>query len=76
MANFEQFRTWVAEGESEKQEFKTSTGQRTETAKTVCAMLNASGGRILIGVQPSGEIVGQDVSDKTLADLSHGDSAD
>lgn len=31
-------------GESEILEFKRSTGQRTSAAKTLCAMLNGSGG--------------------------------
>lgn len=34
----------VAKGESECVEFKTTTGQRTEAAKTICAFLNGLGG--------------------------------
>lgn len=61
----------VAQGESERLEFKRSTGQRTEAAKTVCAMLNNVGGIILFGVNGKGEIIGQHVATDTLAALSH-----
>ena len=56
----------VARGESEQAEFKRSTGQRTEAVRTVCAMLNASGGFVLFGVTDDGILVGQDVSPDTL----------
>jgi ATP-dependent DNA helicase RecG len=36
----DQIATWAAAGESETQEFKRSTGQRREAARTLCAMLN------------------------------------
>lgn len=62
---------WVAEGESETQEFKQTTGQRTEAAKTVCAMLNHKGGRVFFGVDKNGKIVGQSVTDKTIEDVVH-----
>jgi ATP-dependent DNA helicase RecG len=58
-------------GESEQVEFKRSTGQRTEAAKTVCAMLNTRGGFVLFGVLDSGEICGQEVTDRTLTDIVH-----
>lgn len=56
--------------ESETQEFKRTTGQRTEGAKTLCAMLNHRGGRVLFGVDAAGMIAGQEVSDKTIEDLA------
>ena len=37
----------VARGESERLELKRSTGQRTDAAKTACAMLNGLGGTSL-----------------------------
>lgn len=67
----EEVRALVALGESEHLEFKKSTGQRTDTARTACAMLNSLGGYIIIGVAPDGSIVGQDVTTKTLEDLQH-----
>lgn len=56
----------VTQGESETLEFKKSTGERVEAAKTTCAMLNHRGGVVLIGVAKDGTIVGQDVSDGTI----------
>ena len=59
----------IKRGESEILEFKKSTGQRTSTAKTLCAMLNGSGGTVLFGITGKGDMVGQDVSEKTLRQL-------
>ena len=53
-----------AAGESETVEFKATTGQRLEGAKTLSAMLNGDGGQVLYGVQPSGKVTGQQVSDR------------
>lgn len=61
----------VPDGESEILEFKATTGERTEAAKSVCAMLNQRGGIVLIGVKRDGTITGQQVSDGTLERLGH-----
>lgn len=66
----DQLSAWAAKGESETQEFKLTTGQRSEAAKTVCAMLNHKGGRVIFGVDPKGRVVGQNVTDKTVEDVS------
>jgi len=71
MTSLQQVQAWVEQGESETQEFKLSTGQRTEAVRSLCAFLNHRGGRVLLGVDAQGYIVGQDVSDKTLADIAH-----
>jgi ATP-dependent DNA helicase RecG len=60
----------VKAGESDRLEFKRSTGQRTEAARTVCAMLNGLGGHVLIGVRSDGELIGQEVSEQTLNKLA------
>lgn len=60
----------VAKGESENLEFKKTTGQRTEAAKTVCALLNGLGGFVLFGISDKGEVVGQQVTAKTLEDIT------
>jgi ATP-dependent DNA helicase RecG len=60
----------ISDGESERIEFKRSTGQRTEAARTVCAMLNGLGGFVLFGVNNNGELIGQQVSAKTLEDIA------
>ena len=56
----------IAAGESERLEFKKSTGQRTDAAKTLCAMLNGKGGHVVFGVTDAGELVGQTISAKTM----------
>lgn len=40
----------AAGGESETVEFKATTGQRNEAARTLSAMLNGRGGQVLFGV--------------------------
>lgn len=61
----------VAKGETDRLEFKRSTGQRTRAAKTVCAMLNGLGGFLFFGVTDQGKIIGQEVLAKTLEDVAH-----
>lgn len=71
MVTLEHIRQWVASGESEILEFKRSTGTRREAIHTLCAMLNTRGGRVLIGVERSGNIVGQQTGDRTIEELSN-----
>ena len=59
----------VAAGESETLEFKSTTGTRREAARTVCAMLNQQGGQVLFGVTPDGQVVGQQIGDRTIEDI-------
>src|SRR5690349_17203892 len=66
----EKLRKLILNGESETLEFKKTTGQRTEAAKTVCALLNGLGGFIVFGVSDRGELSGQQVTNKTLEDLA------
>jgi len=58
-------------GESETVEFKKSTGLRTTAAKTLCGMLNRTGGIILFGVTGKGNPV-----QPTLFDLMESESGD
>ncbi|MYB57663.1 MAG: AAA family ATPase [Gemmatimonadetes bacterium] len=58
-------------GESETLEFKSTTGTRREAARTICAMLNQDGGQVLFGVTPEGNVVGQQVSERTIEGLSN-----
>lgn len=53
-------------GENQQLEFKESFGR--ETAETVSAFSNASGGVILIGVDAKGTITGVDANAETLKD--------
>ncbi|HEV2148919.1 MAG TPA: ATP-binding protein [Longimicrobiaceae bacterium] len=59
----------VAGGESEQVEFKASTGQRSDGAKPVCAMLNGRGGFVLFGVTDAGGVRGQEVTARTLEEV-------
>ncbi|MCQ3804333.1 MAG: ATP-binding protein [Acidimicrobiia bacterium] len=52
----------VAGGKSEHVEFKATTGERKEAARTLSAMLNGRGGSVLFGVSPKEQIVGQQVA--------------
>lgn len=65
-----QISAWVALGESETLEFKSTTGERRAGARTLCAMLNHRGGRVLFGVAPGGAVVGQQVSDHTIEEVA------
>ena len=56
-------------GESERLEFKATTGTRREAAMTMCAFLNQHGGQVLFGVTQAG-VVGQQVSERTIEELS------
>ena len=67
---FDQAVALAAAGESETLEFKHTTGTRREAAQTVCAMLNQRGGHVLFGVTPAGDVVGQQVGERTIEDLS------
>ena len=60
----------LSEGESETLEFKKSTAERVQIAQSLCAMLNTRGGRVLIGIAPNGEALGQQASDDTIERLS------
>jgi ATP-dependent DNA helicase RecG len=60
----------ISEGESERLEFKKSTGVLKAIAETLCAFLNGHGGRVLVGVSDQGKILGQDVRDHTKQDIA------
>ena len=68
--NIERIAALAASGESETLEFKETTGTRREAAMTVCAFLNQSGGLVLFGVTPDGAVAGQQVSERTIEELS------
>ena len=56
-------------GESDRVEFKKTTGQRGEGIRTACAMLNGLGGFVLYGVSPAGKVLGLTVTTETLEDV-------
>jgi len=68
--NLAELKALVRKGESERVEFKRSTGQRTAAAKAVCGMLNGLGGFVIFGVTDRGELLGQQLSESTMERLS------
>jgi ATP-dependent DNA helicase RecG len=60
----------ISAGESHALEFKESTGVLKAIAETLCAFLNGHGGRVLVGVNEQGKILGQDVRDHTRQDIA------
>ena len=55
-----ELRLLILEGESQVLDFKQRTPQAYKIAKTMVSFANTRGGRILIGVLDSGEIIGTD----------------
>jgi ATP-dependent DNA helicase RecG len=60
----------LKQGEGPTLEFKRSTGELREGLQTICAFLNGSGGMVLFGVRPDGNVEGQQVSDQTLREVA------
>lgn len=60
----------VAGGESERLEFKRSTGDLKGGMETLCGFLNGNGGTVLFGVTQAGKIIGQDISDATMREVA------
>lgn len=57
--------------ESEKIEFKKSTGEKRESMEAICCILNKHcGGELYYGVEDNGEVVGQTVTDSTIRDVA------
>ncbi|HLB93987.1 MAG TPA: RNA-binding domain-containing protein [Candidatus Babeliales bacterium] len=66
-----QLKTLIKHGESEQLEFKTSTANLSSGMQTVCAFLNSTvGGTLIFGVKDNGQIIGQEVTDKTRKELA------
>ena len=68
--NIEQVAALATSSESETLEFKETTGTRREATMTVCAFLNQGGGQVLFGITSAGVVVGQQVSERTIEELS------
>lgn len=60
----------IADTEGGQVEFKKTTGQLERGMETLCAFLNGTGGTVLFGVTDDGEIIGQEVSDKTKREIA------
>jgi ATP-dependent DNA helicase RecG len=60
----------VAKGEGPALEFKRSTGELREAMQSLCGFLNTSGGVVLFGVDRKGKIVGQQVTENTIHEIT------
>jgi ATP-dependent DNA helicase RecG len=69
--NLPELQELVAQRESERLEFKKSTGDLKGGMETLCAFLNGQGGRVLFGVSTAGAIRGQDVTENTLREVAN-----
>lgn len=61
----------IKTGESESVEFKKSTSSLRETIQTICAFANHHGGYVIFGVDDIGRILGQQVTDDTIKNISN-----
>lgn len=68
--NLDDLQELVAQGESDRMEFKKSTGDLKGGLETICGFLNGNGGQVLFGVTSVGKIIGQTISDTTLRDVA------
>ncbi len=60
----------IAGGESLTLELKKSTAEKDRACRSVCALANGQGGHVVFGVTPTGKVVGQKVTDRTLEELA------
>ncbi len=60
----------IAAGESLTLELKKSTAEKDRACRSLCALANGQGGQVVFGVTPSGKVVGQKVTDRTLEELA------
>ncbi len=56
--------------ESETVEFKKSVSELDSALKTICAFLNNDGGSIYFGIKNNGTVIGSDISDANLREIS------
>src|SRR3989338_3651669 len=70
LMDIEQIKELVKQGESHTLEFKKSTTQLKAAFETLCGFLNGHGGTVLIGVNNSGMITGQEVTDNTKKEIA------
>jgi ATP-dependent DNA helicase RecG len=67
----EEIERLAVQGESETVEFKATTAELRQAVESLCAFLNTRGGRVVIGVNPSGKVIGQHVSDRTQQEVAN-----
>lgn len=69
--NIEELRQIVAQGESDRLEFKSTTGDLKGGMESLAGFLNGNGGAVLFGVSDAGQIRGQSFTDNTLRAVAH-----
>ena len=60
----------ASDTETDKIEFKESTGQLERGMETLCAFLNNEGGTVLFGINDKKKIIGQEVADTTKRNIA------
>lgn len=73
--DFSEVRDWILLGEGSQVEFKLLIKDCHKIARTICALANNKGGRIVIGVTDNGEIVGLRNEENTLKVLQDASQA-
>lgn len=64
-------RRLIREGEGRTLEFKRSTSELREGMQALCGMLNGTGqGRLLFGVTDDGQVLGQNIAEKTVREVA------
>ena len=57
--------------ETEQIEFKKSTGELKEAVISIASILNKHGsGKLYFGIKNNGDVIGQEISENTLRDIS------
>ena len=60
----------IAAGESQTLELKKSTAEKDRACRSLCGFANGQGGCVVFGITPSGKVIGQKVTDRTLEELA------
>jgi len=69
--NIQELQRIIKSGEHRMLELKKSTGEITKGFQTLCAFLNSDGGWLFFGIAPNMDIIGQNVTDNTLREISN-----
>lgn len=61
MSDYRTLQRWISDGESVNLDFKTSITSRHKIAKNLVAFANCRGGKLVVGIEDKGYLVGVDV---------------